>query len=245
LKPRRKKEVKEKKPKKEPKEGAKKPGKGFGKNYLKPALAIMMGMDSCGRTDVVKEIWRHAKLFELQDPKDKRYICCDERLFAVFQKKRIHMFTMNKDLNKHFGERVGNEKADDIDDEADDDDTDQGEGGSSKRKAKSEPKESKKPAEKKAKKSGDKKPTGGFAAPVRLSESLQNLLDPPGDSLPRCEVVKQLWAYIKSNELQNPENKSQILPDAKMKKVFGKSPFTGFAMMKLLKEGEHLTKIEK
>lgn len=41
-----------------------------------------------------------------------------------------------------------------------------------------------------------------------------------------CEVVRQLWAYIKSNELQNPAKKSEILPDGKMKKVFGKEPFT-------------------
>ena len=48
-----------------------------------------------------------------------------------------------------------------------------------------------------------------------------------------CEVVKQLWAYIKSNELQNPAKKSEILPDGKMKKVFGKEPFTVYVSIYL------------
>ena len=62
-------------------------------------------------------------------------------------------------------------------------------------------------------------------APVQLSAELQDLLG-CGETLPRTEMVKQLWAYIKANELQNPKNKSEILPDSKMKPVFGSKPFT-------------------
>jgi len=58
-----------------------------------------------------------------------------------------------------------------------------------------------------------------------LSEPLQDLLG-CGETLPRTEMVKGLWSYIKSNDLQNPKNKSEILPDSKMKKVFGAKPFT-------------------
>ena len=60
---------------------------------------------------------------------------------------------------------------------------------------------------------------------MALSEPLQELLG-CGETLPRTEMVKGLWAYIKDNGLQNPKNKSEILPDAKMKKVFGAKPFT-------------------
>ena len=91
----------------------KKQARGWGSNYLKPALATFMNADSCARSDVVKEIWRHTKEHDLQDPKDKRFIVCDERLFALFQKKRIHMFKMNKELTKHFGEKVGSEDEED------------------------------------------------------------------------------------------------------------------------------------
>ena len=63
-------------------------GKGWGSNYLKPALATFMGKDSAPRNEVVKEIWRHAKEHNLQDPTNRQYIVCDERLFALFAKKR-------------------------------------------------------------------------------------------------------------------------------------------------------------
>ena len=209
----------------EEEEGPKKTGKhggGFGEAYLKPALAAFMGRDSAGRSEVIKEIWRHVKELNLQDPKDKRYIVCDERLFAVFQKKRIHMFGMNKDLTKHYGERVGNElpakksKAESDGSEEEEDDDDDTESSSGKRKA--APAKAK-PA-KKSKGGG-----GGFQAPVRLSDELQQLLG-SGETLPRTEVVKQLWAYIKANDRQNPSNKKEIIPDSKMMPVFGKKAFS-------------------
>ena len=40
--------------------------------------------------------------------------------------------------------------------------------------------------------------------------------------MPRHAVVKQLWVYIKSNNLQNESNKRQILCDAKLTSIFGK-----------------------
>ena len=53
--------------------------------------------------------------------------------------------------------------------------------------------------------------------------------------MPRTEVVKQLWVYIKKNNLQNPQNKRNILADAKLKAVFaGKSEVTMFEMTKLV-----------
>jgi upstream activation factor subunit UAF30 len=40
-------------------------------------------------------------------------------------------------------------------------------------------------------------------------------------ALPRTEVVKKLWAYIKKNNLQDPKNKRNIKADSKLKPVFG------------------------
>ncbi len=57
--------------------------------------------------------------------------------------------------------------------------------------------------------------------------------------LPRTEVVKKIWDYIKSNNLQNPANKRNILADAKLKAVFGKDEVTMFEMTGLL--GKHLS----
>lgn len=56
--------------------------------------------------------------------------------------------------------------------------------------------------------------------------------------LPRTEVVKKIWDYIKSNNLQNPANKRNILADAKLKAVFGKDEVTMFEMTGLV--GKHL-----
>ncbi|MBI4369373.1 MAG: SWIB/MDM2 domain-containing protein [Elusimicrobia bacterium] len=53
--------------------------------------------------------------------------------------------------------------------------------------------------------------------------------------LPRTEVVKKLWAYIKKNKLQDSKNKRNINADAKLKAVFGgKSVVNMFEMTKLV-----------
>ena len=47
----------------------------------------------------------------------------------------------------------------------------------------------------------------------------------------RPEVVKQLWVYIKANNLQDPKNKRTILPDEKLKKVFDGKDEVGMLQM--------------
>ena len=58
--------------------------------------------------------------------------------------------------------------------------------------------------------------------------------------MPRSEVVKKLWAYIKKNNLQDPQNKRNINADANLKKVFdGKATVNMFEMTKLV--SKHLS----
>jgi upstream activation factor subunit UAF30 len=52
--------------------------------------------------------------------------------------------------------------------------------------------------------------------------------------LPRGEVVRKVWEYIKQHELQNPANRREILADTKLEKVFGKKKVTMFEMNKHL-----------
>jgi upstream activation factor subunit UAF30 len=52
--------------------------------------------------------------------------------------------------------------------------------------------------------------------------------------LARTQVVSEMWVYIKREDLQNPDNKREILCDAKLKRLFGKDSFTMFEMNKLL-----------
>ncbi len=54
----------------------------------------------------------------------------------------------------------------------------------------------------------------------------------------RGEVVSKVWEYIKKHELQNPENKREIIADAALKKVFGRDKVTMFEMNKYL--AQHL-----
>ncbi len=58
--------------------------------------------------------------------------------------------------------------------------------------------------------------------------------------MPRSEVVKAIWAYIKKNNLQDPKNKRNINADANLKKVFdGKAVVNMFEMTKLV--SKHLS----
>ncbi|MSU45252.1 MAG: hypothetical protein EXS47_01325 [Candidatus Zambryskibacteria bacterium] len=58
--------------------------------------------------------------------------------------------------------------------------------------------------------------------------------------MPRSEVVKKLWVYIKAKNLQDPKNKRNIVADAELKKVFGgKAVVNMFEMTKLV--SKHLS----
>jgi upstream activation factor subunit UAF30 len=67
---------------------------------------------------------------------------------------------------------------------------------------------------------------------MNLSPELEAVVGP--GPLPRSEVTKKIWEYIKKNDLQNPANKRNILADEKLKVIFGKDEVTMFEMTKLL-----------
>jgi chromatin remodeling complex protein RSC6 len=71
---------------------------------------------------------------------------------------------------------------------------------------------------------------GGLSAPVTPSAELAAIVGK--DPLPRSEIVSKMWEHIKKNNLQNPQNKREILADDKLKKVFGKDSVTMFEMNK-------------
>merc|ERR1712200_318964 len=87
-------------------------------------------------------------------------------------------------------------------------------------------------AAKKKKSSGGGK--NGYTAPVKLSAELADIV---GDNeMPRHEVVKRMWNYIKENKLQDPKNKQFVKCDDKLSKVFPNKKFRGFGMTKFLKD---------
>jgi chromatin remodeling complex protein RSC6 len=87
------------------------------------------------------------------------------------------------------------------------------------------------------KKKSARKPSAAFMKPVSPSPALAEVIG--SKAVPRTEVTKRLWAYIKKNKLQDTKNKRMINADATLKPVFGgKSTVNMFEMTKLV--GKHL-----
>ncbi|KTR82331.1 chromatin remodeling complex protein RSC6 [Novosphingobium fluoreni] len=73
---------------------------------------------------------------------------------------------------------------------------------------------------------------GGITAPVTPSPELAEIVG--SDALPRSEVVKKVWDYIKKHDLQDPADKRQINADDKLEKIFGGKKASMFEMNKHL-----------
>ena len=90
-----------------------------------------------------------------------------------------------------------------------------------------------KAAPKKAAKKVARKPTAAFMKALTPSAALGEVVG--SKPLPRTEVVKKLWVYIKANKLQDKANKRMINADAKLKPIFGgKAQVSMFDMAKLI-----------
>ena len=78
-----------------------------------------------------------------------------------------------------------------------------------------------------------KKVNAALSKPMNISEELAVVVG--AGPMPRSEVVKQLWVYIKANNLQDPNNKRNIVADDALKAVFGgKEVVDMFEMTKLV-----------
>jgi upstream activation factor subunit UAF30 len=89
-------------------------------------------------------------------------------------------------------------------------------------------------AKKKAKKAGKKrKPNAAFMKPMNPSAALGAVIGT--SAMPRTEVTKKIWMYIKKNNLQDKKNRRNINADEKLKPVFGgKAQVSMFEMTKLV-----------
>jgi len=82
------------------------------------------------------------------------------------------------------------------------------------------------------------KKTSAFMKPMTISDELAVVIGK--GPMPRSDVVKKLWVYIKKNNLQDPQNKRNIEADADLQKVFGgKKTVNMFEMTKLV--SKHLS----
>ena len=82
-----------------------------------------------------------------------------------------------------------------------------------------------------------RKANAAFMKPVTPSAALAEVVG--SKPIPRTEVTKKLWAYIKKNGLQDPKNKRMINADDKLKVIFKKPVVNMFEMTKLV--SKHLS----
>ena len=104
-----------------------------------------------------------------------------------------------------------------------------------KKTAKKAVKKTAKKAAKKAapKKKSARKPNAAFMAPLNVSESLGAVVG--NKPLPRTQIIKKIWDYIKKNGLQDKKNRRMINADDKLKVVFGgKTQISMFELAKVV-----------
>ena len=98
---------------------------------------------------------------------------------------------------------------------------------------KSAKKSAKKAPKKKAGKKSARKPNAAFMAPLNLSPALAEVVG--SKPLPRTEIIKKIWGYIKKNGLQDSKNRRMINADAKLKPLFaGKNQISMFELAKVV-----------
>ena len=93
----------------------------------------------------------------------------------------------------------------------------------------------KKAAKKVAKKKSARKPPAAFMRPLSPSAALAEVVG--SKPIPRTEVVKKMWVYIKANKLQDKTNRRMINADAKLKVVFG-----GKGQVSMFDMAKHISK---
>ncbi len=94
----------------------------------------------------------------------------------------------------------------------------------------------KKAAPKKAAKKAatKRKPNAAFMAPLMVSDMMAEVIG--NKPMPRTEIVRQIWNYIKKNNLQDSKNRRMINADAKLKPIFGKAQISMFDLAKIVNQ---------
>lgn len=90
----------------------------------------------------------------------------------------------------------------------------------------------KKAAKKTAPKKSARKPNAAFMAPLTPSASLSEVVG--SKPMPRTEIVRKVWDYIKKNGLQDKSNRRMINADSKLKPIFGKEQISMFELAKVV-----------
>lgn len=83
-----------------------------------------------------------------------------------------------------------------------------------------------------SKKTAARKPNAAFMKPVTPSPTLAAVIGPK--AIPRTEVTKKIWEYIKKHDLQDPKNRRNINADDKLRPLFEKDQVSMFELTKIV-----------
>src|SRR6478672_9678277 len=83
------------------------------------------------------------------------------------------------------------------------------------------------------KKKSARKPNAAFMAALNPSSTLAEVIG--NKAMPRTEIVKKIWDYIKKNNLQDKKNRRMINADGKLKQLFGKDKISMFDLAKIVR----------
>jgi len=178
------------------------------KELSKPLAEFLGKGDKLSRPETVKLLWAYIRKHDLQNPENRKEILLDDKMQKVFGVERFTMFKMAKYVSAHIHPFKPVEESD----------------------------EEEKPSKKRKrtpKKSGGKSEKGKSKRQFptyRVSPTLAKLCG--RDALPRNEIVKELWAYIREHDLQNPNDKREIICDDLFRQIMGRDTVTMFSMSK-------------
>ncbi|KAK1360860.1 Upstream activation factor subunit UAF30 [Heracleum sosnowskyi] len=151
---------------------------------VSPLLQPIVGHPTLPRTEIVKQLWIYIRKNNLQDPSNKRKIVCNDELRLVFETDSTDMFKMNKLLAKHIIPLEPTKPTNRV---------------SKKSKANAE-------LENKC----DSKCTDVVPI-VIISEELASFFATDEREMSQAEALRQIWEYIKVNQLEDPSNAMVIL----------------------------------
>lgn len=197
---------------------------------LAEPLAELIGKPVISRSAIPKFFSNYAKEHGLQDPADKRNIRCDDALKAALSATSFTFFSLNKiisrlvyrpdecseelqELARKCDEKLLEEKIAKKREQHEKGEVPEGRKGAGKKQ-----KGSKQKAAKQQEDADRPKKPSALSKPMQLSDALVAVCG-GATQLPRSEVLKKIWEHIHANELQDPNNRKQILCDDKLKAI--------------------------
>ncbi|KAL0353700.1 UNVERIFIED_CONTAM: Upstream activation factor subunit UAF30 [Sesamum angustifolium] len=176
---------------------------------VSPELQTIVGQPALPRTEIVKQLWAYIRKNNLQDPNNKRKIICNDELRLVFETDCTDMFKMNKLLAKHILPLEPTKQT-------------------------AENAKRRKVDVVKVDVAGSHSKSDDPVPIVLISEALASFFGTEDREMSQAEVLRQMWEYIKVNQLEDPLNPAAIICDAKLQELLGCESISALGIPEML-----------